>query len=356
MSIIMHQGDTSPDAIWQFYDDSFNPVSVPSGSTFQLYIYDRIKNTIRVGSGKWTVNSYSPVNATYQWDALDTASSGSFTIYARITTPSGHISSTDEIQWNILPGLILGGFMTTQDVNIIQVNGTAIGSGNPVPVSFPSLPAGSNLIGSIELTDSGGTNKLSIDASGNASTKLGAALPTGTNVIGHVVVDSAGNVTVTSLPALPAGTNVIGHVIIDSATNVVVTGLPALPAGSNLIGSIEIADSAGTNKLAVNSAGQAQVEDIEQAGYIALTTPPVNTNAGSDTTLTFSSQVNRVIVQNNTGATAYLDFDQTASTASLAILPGSLLVYPKKCTSPHVFTAAATPLNAANGILLRGAL
>jgi len=294
MAIIMHQGDTYPDAVWQLFDDDTNPISIPSGSTFTLYLYDPRTNTVRAGTGSWEVNSYTQARATYSWSSHDTATDGTFRIYARITTPLGQISSTDEITLNIIPALIVGGIvLTSQDINIIQVNGTAISAGNPVPTSITSLPAG-------------------------------------TNVIGHVIVDSAGSVSVTSLPSLPAG--------------------------SSIIGSVKLTDSGGTNQIQINSAGQAQVEDIEQSGYIALTSPPANTNAGSDTVLTFSSQVSRVIVQNNTSATFYLDFDQVASTASFAILPGTLLVYPKKCTSPHLYTTVATPLNAASGILLRGAL
>lgn len=138
-----------------------------------------------------------------------------------------------------------------------------------------ALPAGTNLLGTVELADSGGTNKLAIDSSGrltlvpnqvveigdgttptqklaiDASGRLSIlsianALPAGTNVIGHVVVDSAGSVSVTSLPALPAGTNVIGHVIVDSAGSVSVTALPALPAGTNVIGSAMIQAVSGT--------------------------------------------------------------------------------------------------------------
>ncbi|SRR6266849_250039 len=113
--------------------------------------------------------------------------------------------------------------------------------------------------------------------------------------------------------------------------------LSPLPASQNLIG---------------------YVEDIEQAGYIALTSPPAQTNAGSDTTLTFSQQVNRVIIQNNTSANAYYAFDTAASLGSLLLVPGAFLVYPKKVTSPHLYTVAAQPINgtSAGNIVVLGAL
>ncbi len=114
----------------------------------------------------------------------------------------------------------------------------------------------------------------------------------------------------------------------------------------------------GANELSVNSAGQAQVEDIEQSGYIALSSPPSTTNAGSDTPLTFSSQVNRVIIQNNTSANVNYAFDTSASAGSMLLVPGATLIYPKKCTVLHLFTAAAQNINGstAGNIVALGAM
>jgi hypothetical protein len=72
--------------------------------------------------------------------------------------------------------------------------------------SLPALPAGSNLIGTVELADSAGTNKLAIDSSGR-------------------------------LTLIPTQT-------------------VTLNAGSNLAGGVNVVDSAGTNKLAVDSSGR----------------------------------------------------------------------------------------------------
>lgn len=131
-----------------------------------------------------------------------------------------------------------------------------------------------------------------------------------------------------------------------------------IPAGSNLVGGMNLVDSAGSNKFAVNSAGQGQVEDIEQSGYIAASSPPTTTNAGSDTSYTFSSQVSRVILQNNTSANAYYAFDTAASAGSLSLVPGAMLVYPKKCTVLHLYTTSAQNINGttANNIVVLGAL
>lgn len=103
-------------------------------------------------------------------------------------------------------------------------NWVAIATGNPLPITVVN--------GSIAVTQSG-----------SWSVAVGAALPAGTNVIGHVIVDSAPTTTVTgtvgvvgtfwqatqpvslaSLPALAAGSAVIGHVIVDAAPTTAVTG------------------------------------------------------------------------------------------------------------------------------------
>lgn len=42
-------------------------------------------------------------------------------------------------------------------------------------------------------------------------TNTGAAIPAGTNVIGHVIADTGSTTAVTSLPAIPVGTNAIGN-------------------------------------------------------------------------------------------------------------------------------------------------
>jgi hypothetical protein len=109
------------------------------------------------------------------------------------------------------------------------------------------------------------------------------------------------------------------------------------------------------NGTAISNTNPEPVQFISQAGYIALSTPAAQTNNGSDTTYTFSSQVNTVIIQNNTTVNVNYAFDVAASAGSLLLLPGQLLVYSKKITAVHLFTAAAQNVNgtsAANIVLL----
>ena len=87
---------------------------------------------------------------------------------------------------------------------------------------------------------------------------------------------------------------------------------------------------------------------------VALTSPPAQTNAGSDTTLTFSSKANHFLIQNNTAANCYVALDTAASTSSLLLVPGALWRDDIPVTSPHLYTAAAQNINGATGIVVLG--
>lgn len=137
---------------------------------------------------------------------------------------------------------------------------------------------------------------------------------------------------------------------------------------------VSIEDNATpANKLKVNSDGSIGVglgtssisnsnplptQDIEQSGYISASSPPATTNAGSDTAYTFSAQVSRVIIQNNTSVNINYAFDATANAGSLLLVPGAMLVYPKKCTVLHLYTASAQNINgsSSNNIVVLGSM
>lgn len=72
--------------------------------------------------------------------------------------------------------------------------------------------------------------------------------------------------------ALPAGSNVIGHVIADSGSTTAVTSLPATPTGTNTIGSVKTTD--GTNTAVIDPcAGQTKIFiNINQATNTKLVT------------------------------------------------------------------------------------
>lgn len=93
-----------------------------------------------------------------------------------------------------------------------------------------------------------------------------------------------------------------------------------------------------------------------QIGYVSLVSPPAQTNAGSDTALTFTQTVAQVTIQNNTNAVVYVAFDATASAGSYALAAGSTLVEAKYCKVVHLYTAAAQNVNgtSSGGIVVLG--
>jgi len=107
-----------------------------------------------------------------------------------------------------------------------------------------------------------------------------------------------------------------------------------------------------------NNLAPVATQDIERLNYISLSSPPTQTNAGTDTPLTFSSPVQRIIIQNNTAANLNFAFDVAATLGSLVLVPGSMIIYPKKVTVLHILTAAAKNINgtAAGNIVVLGAI
>jgi hypothetical protein len=260
---------------------------------------------------------------------VDSAGSVSITALPALPTGSNAIGTVGVTS---LPALVAG---------TAVIGHVVVDSAESVSVtSLPALPAGSNAIGSVSVSNLPATQPVSAAAlplptgaalsakqaqpgtAGTASADVLSvqgiasmtpmkvdgsavtqpvsgtvtvnALPTGANVIGHVVVDSAGSVSVTALPALPTGTNSIGTVglnagsaliggayLIDSAgtnkagvdvsNNQLVKVNAALPAGSALMGGTYVVDSAGTNKATVDAAGNQWIRGgfAEQASLTA---------------------------------------------------------------------------------------
>src|SRR6266700_323788 len=145
----------------------------------------------------------------------------------------------------------------------------------------------------------------------------------------------------TATPLDGSATPIPMPTVVPDGTNspIVVEGGPAIFSGGNNLAPVA-------------------TQDIERVGYIALTSPPATTNAGTDTPLTFSSQVQRVIIQNNTSANLNYAFDVAATLGSLVLVPGSTLIYPKKVTVVHILTAAAKNINGATAgnIVVLGAI
>lgn len=274
-----YTGHTSPPYQRYLKDDAGNAINLTGVSPSALSIVFVNQSNplwVKAGSGTFSIPSGTASQglASYQYGSADLADAGNWYAFWAVQLtgePSPRAFDPDFLSIIASPSASGGGSIsvTVQDVNLTEVNGTAVSSSNPVPTSGPvtAVDGGIVALGTTTDTSSASTTigllkaiKAYLGGTLTASVNSLPALPAGTNVIGHVVVDSAGAVTVTSLPSLPAGTNVIGHVIVDSAGSVSITSLPSLPAGSNTIGGVKLIDSAGTNVAGVDSSNNQLVK------------------------------------------------------------------------------------------------
>ena len=98
------------------------------------------------------------------------------------------------------------------------------------------------------------------------------------------------------------------------------------------------------------------VADLEEAGYQSLTSPAAATTANTDTSYTFSAQVTRVTIQNNSTVVVKVAFDAAATAGSLTLQPGATLSITKRITVVHFLTVPAVNVNGstAGNIVLLG--
>ena len=203
-------------------------------------------------------------------------------------------------------GIIVGGNLVgVSGANPVPISGT-VSSGNltnnnaaPGANNQGVLPAIANAANPTWVE--GNQVLESVDLSGNQRVKVNAALPAGSNVIGHIIADSGsttaitGNVTVvqptgTSLHAVldatsttivtqATGTNL--HTVVDSGTITAVTAITnALPAGNNVIGHV-ITDSGSVTNATLSAETTKVIGTVREAdGAGNLLTSNSTTPAG----------------------------------------------------------------------------
>lgn len=189
------------------------------------------------------------------------------------------------------------------NVNLTGINGTAPGSGNPLFVDVTNFPATQPVSGTVSVNNFPATQPVS--GTVNVGNFPGTQPVSGTVSVGNFPATQAINVT-----------QVAGAAISESNP---------LPARTSAV-----------------------------KGFTALSSPPSNTNANSDTSLTFSSDVYHLLIQNNTSAVVYLDLDTAATQGSPELAAGQTWFLDVHTSVLHVFTVAAQPVNAASGIVIRG--
>lgn len=87
-------------------------------------------------------------------------------------------------------------------------------------------------------------------------------------------------------------------------------------------------------------------------GWIA---PTGTGTATTDDSLTFASQVRKVVLYNAAAVPVPIEFDQTASATSFPLQSGQYMVIDDiYCTVLHVFPSATLPINTTNGLYVKG--
>lgn len=87
-------------------------------------------------------------------------------------------------------------------------------------------------------------------------------------------------------------------------------------------------------------------------GWIAATGTGT---ASQDDSLTFASQVRKVVLYNAASVPVPFEFDQTSTATSILIQPGQYMVFDDiLCTVVHVFPSALLPINTTSGLYVKG--
>lgn len=110
-----------------------------------------------------------------------------------------------------------------------------------------------------------------------------------------------------------------------------------------------------TSPLVDDSAAQgpANISAINGAGTPA---PQLSgtLNASQDNTITFAAAVRRVLLHNQSAVNVPFEHDIAAVATSPYLAPGQLVAFGVHTTVLHVFPGNALPINAANGLIVRG--
>lgn len=83
------------------------------------------------------------------------------------------------------------------------------------------------------------------------------------------------------------------------------------------------------------------------------TTNPSATGVATDVSFSWQGTANRLLIQNQSAAAVFLDFEQAASPASISLAAGATLAINMAVSVLHLYAAANTPINATGGVIIR---
>jgi hypothetical protein len=332
-------------------------VALPTGATIIVYNKGANPAYVALGDGSITAAVTNDVVAANSWLALVV---GANTNIAAIADTGKTTTLTISGGTGLPTGAGGGGGGTSSGPNTAQ--GAAI-SGVTGGLSLGSVVSGTPSFSNAT------AQPFTLDLAGNVRVDLTTAIPTGTNVIGHVIndassavighviADSGSTTAVTALPSLPAGTNVIGHIICDTGclptAGTFVTDRSAFTAGSS-----QFAGVGGTYNVSIPTLADGQ------QGTVALTNNR-SMHVLEDNSSTISSSItagNATLSSILTGVTSAIpagtnvighviaDTGSTTAVSSLPALPagtntignvGQTSQYPSGAT-PETISATGT--------------
>jgi hypothetical protein len=296
---------------------------------------------------------------------------------------------------SLLEGLISGGALKVGGSVAISGTPSVALAGAPSVGIAGALPAGSNVLGSVNLAPgsvgsvtlggTGGTVAQAVQGIGggvplsvtgsvaqtgtwNVGVSSLPALAAGSNAIGSVSVSNfpssqpvSGAVSVSALPALPAGANAIGSVSVSNfpamqpvSGSVAVSGLPALPAGSNAIGSVSVSNFPATQPVSgsvavsglpalptgSNAIGSVSVSNFPATQPVSVASLPLPSGASSSSV----NQPAYLVAVTSSSAFYYTNIYTSAGTIAQAV---------KTTGAGQVYSYRVSNGNASQGIWFR---
>lgn len=130
------QGYISPAYTARLIDpNTGHPVDLTTATQLTMYLQSQATLITSQGTGTWTITDAKGGAVSYQWGKSDLTNSGLFTAFITLQIagePGNRAFQQDVINILAFPGVVI---VAEQDVNLNQVNGNAISTTNPVPVS-----------------------------------------------------------------------------------------------------------------------------------------------------------------------------------------------------------------------------
>ena len=367
----------------------------PDGGTTYNNTSGHLQGSPTAGSAQTQVNNTSPTVLVYRGNAAG------FTNFQVLMTP--YTSGTATLTIRTSPAFYAVVITNEVQMNLNQVNGAAHGVTNPVFANIVNQALGSLLYAwngggpnsqlydrlrqvlglkytTATISSGGGIGSSSIVTTANptglqcsqwiwllgGTTEQVLTAPVGSYIPGSATIPITSailNASHTSIAYLaydptgagPGTTAFLWDSILPFALALNNGGKGILAQGDP-DGNMLIAQTLGNAVLSNTNPMPSQF--VNQPNYVALTSPPSATNAGSDTALTFAQQVSQVTIQNNCGANVNYNFDAAASPGTFLLPTGQTVVWPKKVTSPHLYTAGAQNLNGSSSgnIIVTGEL